>query len=66
MQESHSAEYFGDTRRFFMAGGGRDSEFDDLWALVTGNSDKLAAAIANRIYFGSGTTIHYIVAGRKA
>lgn len=54
-----------DTRRFFMAGGGRDGEFDDLWALVTGNSGQFAKAIADRTYSGSGAAIQYIVAGRK-
>jgi hypothetical protein len=54
-----------DTRRFFLAGGGRENEFEDLWALVTAGDDEFAKAIADRTYSGPGASIHYIIAGRK-
>jgi hypothetical protein len=54
-----------DTRRFFVAGGGREDEFDSSWQLVTRGGDEFAKAIADRSYSGSGGTIHYLVAGRK-
>ncbi|MCC8983488.1 class I SAM-dependent methyltransferase [Bradyrhizobium acaciae] len=54
-----------DTHRFFLAGGGREDEFDRLWASVTEHGDELAKAIADHSYSGSGASIQYIVAGRR-
>jgi SAM-dependent methyltransferase len=54
-----------DTHRFFIAGGGRENEFEGLWALVTAGGDETAKAIADRTYSGSGASIQYIVAGRR-
>jgi SAM-dependent methyltransferase len=54
-----------DTLRYFLAGGGREDEFDALWLAVTGNSNKFNKAIADRTYSSSGAAIQYLVAGRK-
>jgi SAM-dependent methyltransferase len=54
-----------DTHRYFLAGGGRDAEFEALWTLAIGGGDKLDKAIADRTYASSGGGIGYLVAGRK-
>ncbi len=54
-----------DTLRYFLAGGGREAEFDALWALAVGGKDAFDKAIAERSYAGAGGGIGYLVAGRK-
>jgi SAM-dependent methyltransferase len=55
-----------DTRRYFLAGGGRDSEFDGLWLVAIGGSDKFDKAIADRTYACAGARgVGYLVAGRR-
>lgn len=54
-----------DTRRYFLAGGGRGGEFDALWQIATGGNDRFDKAIAERTYAGAGASIGYLVAGRK-
>jgi len=55
-----------DTRRFFLAGGGREGEFEALWLVAIGGSDKIDEAIADRTYAGrEGAGIGYLIAGRK-
>jgi SAM-dependent methyltransferase len=54
-----------DTRRYFLAGGGRVGEFDALWSVIMSGSDRFDKAIAERTYAGSGAAIGYLVAGRK-
>src|SRR6516164_8708885 len=38
------------TRRYFLAGGGREAEFDALWLVAIGGNDKFDKAIADRTY----------------
>jgi len=55
-----------DTRRFFLAGGGREGEFEALWLVAIGGSDKIDEAIADRTYAGTeGAGIGYLIAARK-
>jgi SAM-dependent methyltransferase len=54
-----------DTRRYFLAGGGREVEFDALWLVAIGSNNKFEKAIADRTYAGAGAAITYLVAGRK-
>jgi ubiquinone/menaquinone biosynthesis C-methylase UbiE len=54
-----------DTRRYFLAGGGREGEFDALWLVAIDGNDKFDKAIADRTYAGTGGGIGYLVAGRK-
>lgn len=54
-----------DTRRYFIAGGGRESEFEALWLVAVGGNEKIDKAIAGRTYAGAGAGISYLVAGRK-
>jgi SAM-dependent methyltransferase len=54
-----------DTRRYFLAGGGRDVEFHAPWTVAIGGRDKFDKAIADRKYADAGGSIGYLVAGRK-
>jgi SAM-dependent methyltransferase len=55
-----------DTRRYFLAGGGREGEFEALWLVAIDGSDKIDKAIADRTYAGrEGAGIGYLIAGRK-
>ena len=54
-----------DTRRYFLAGGGLEADFDALWLVALGSGDKFDRAIADRTYAGAGAAISYLVAGRK-
>ncbi|MFN0132356.1 MAG: class I SAM-dependent methyltransferase [Phycisphaerales bacterium] len=54
-----------DTHRYFIAGGGEESEFETLWRFgVTANRAE-AAEITARRYHRAGGTIIYLIAGRK-
>jgi SAM-dependent methyltransferase len=54
-----------DTQRYFLAGGGHETEFDQLWSIAMGDSEKLKKALSDRTYSNSGAAIQYVVAGRK-
>lgn len=54
-----------DTRRYFLAGGGAENQFDALWASATGGADRFEKAVADRTYSHSGAALNYLVAGRK-
>ena len=54
-----------DTHRYFLAGGGRDGEFDALWSVAIASDRKFDQAIAEGTYAGAGGGISYLVAGRK-
>jgi hypothetical protein len=54
-----------DTHRYFLAGGGREGEFDALWSVAIGSEGKFDKAIAEGTYAGAGGGISYLVAGRK-
>jgi ubiquinone/menaquinone biosynthesis C-methylase UbiE len=54
------------TRRYFLAGGGREGEFEALWPVAIGGSEKIDKAIADQTYAGrEGAGIGYLIAGRK-
>jgi ubiquinone/menaquinone biosynthesis C-methylase UbiE len=54
------------TRRYFLAGGGCEAEFEALWLVAIGGNDKFDKAIADRTYAGrAGAGIGYLIAGRK-
>jgi SAM-dependent methyltransferase len=54
-----------DTHRYFLAGGGRDDEFDAYWSVAVAGRDKFHKAISERTYATAGGGISYLVAGRK-
>jgi SAM-dependent methyltransferase len=54
-----------DTHRYFLAGGGREGEFDALWSVAIASDRKFDQAIDAGTYAGAGGGISYLVAGRK-
>jgi hypothetical protein len=54
-----------DTHRYFMAGGGQESEFEGLWAIATGDGARIEKALGNSTYSSAGGGVSYLVAGRK-
>jgi len=54
-----------DTKRYFLAGGGLDQEFDALWSLAIGRRDAFDKAITAGTYTSAGASIGYLVAGTK-
>jgi SAM-dependent methyltransferase len=54
-----------DTQRYFVAGGGREGEFDALWSLAMRGGGRFEQAVAAQTYAGSGAAVGYLVAGRK-
>ena len=54
-----------DTHRYFLAGGGRDDEFEALWETATSGNETVSRAIADRTYSAGGGGLVYLVAGRK-
>jgi hypothetical protein len=54
-----------DTHRYFVAGGGRDGEFDGLWSVAVSGKERFDKAIADQTYSSAGAAIGYLVAGRK-
>jgi hypothetical protein len=54
-----------ETHRYFLAGGGRDVEFDALWTVAIRGREKCDKSIDDRTYAGAGSGISYLVAGRK-
>ena len=54
-----------DTKRYFIAGGGLEDEFETLWLMAIGGRDQFDSAIAARTYSSAGAAIGYLVAGTK-
>ena len=54
-----------DTHRYFLAGGGDENDFAQLWSAAMGDGDRFKKAVADRTYSSSGAAIQYLVAGRK-
>jgi len=51
--------------RYFLAGGGTESEFDKLWALLLRRLDETVDAIHNKTYHSAGGGLVYLISGRK-
>jgi len=54
-----------DTRRYFLAGGGSEGDFDALWSAARRVNDKFDQAVADRVYACTGGATCYLVAGTK-
>jgi len=54
-----------DTLRYFLAGGGREEDFEALWSVATGGRDKFDKAVVDRTYASAGGGVGYLVVGRK-
>lgn len=67
--ESGAAMVLGGTeensRRYYLAGGGDESRFPHLWALVRAHLAKILAAVDDGTYVSAGGHITYLVWGRK-
>ncbi len=55
----------GETRRFFLAGGGSEAEFERLWAVAGAATREAAAALRKGTEHQAGGGLQYLIAGRK-
>jgi SAM-dependent methyltransferase len=55
----------GDTLRYFAAGGGREEDFDNLWASVLAFQGRVAEAMSSGHYICAGGGLFYLVWGWK-
>ncbi|APR84541.1 SAM-dependent methyltransferase [Minicystis rosea] len=56
---------YDETARYFVAGGGREEEFDALWKAARAASREAAAALREGRAHQAGGTIGYVIGGRK-
>jgi SAM-dependent methyltransferase len=54
-----------DTRRYFLAGGGSEEDFERLWASARAAAQDTAAALRAGTEHMAGGGVHYLVSGRK-
>lgn len=54
-----------ETKRYFLAGGGSEAEFERIWPKMQNNMREHVAAIKNKTLTSIGTTIMYLISGRK-
>lgn len=54
-----------ETRRYFLAGGGREEDFEPLWAEGLARSHAIAAGLREGSEHQAGGTMGYLIAGRK-
>lgn len=54
-----------DTRRYFLASGGLEADFEPLWSLALAAAKRSAEAIARGTFTHAGGSIAYLVSGRK-
>ena len=54
-----------DSLRYYLAGGGAEAEFPDLWRAVTRDDGRFVGAVASGAYAGAGAGVGYLVSGRK-
>jgi SAM-dependent methyltransferase len=54
-----------ETRRYYMAGGGSDADFDDAWERRTAENRDLLGSIEDGSFNPAGGQILYLVAGRR-
>lgn len=55
-----------ESRRYFLAGGGSESEFEDGWAARMEQNERIREEIEAERFWSAGTSIMYVVGGRKA
>ena len=54
-----------DTYRYFLAGGGKENEFEAFWSTALSGGDAYRKAIADKTFSHPGGGVGYLVAGRK-
>lgn len=61
----HFAWSLDDTRRYFLAGGGSEEDFERLWTLARAAAEETAAALRAGTEHMAGGGVHYLISGRK-
>ena len=54
-----------DTKRYFLSGGGKESEFESFWKSCFKDHDKMIEALKNESFHSTCGTMMYLVSGRK-
>lgn len=54
------------TRRFFLAGGETEADFEIYWQQVLQENQQCEQALLNHSFYASGGTMLYLISGRKA
>lgn len=54
-----------ETHRYFVAGGGSESDFERAWSLAASRRAAAGAAVATGSFASAGGTVCYLVSGRK-
>lgn len=54
-----------ETRRYFVAGGGSESEFGQLWAQRMEENEQIREEIEAQRFWSAGASVMYVVGGRK-
>lgn len=54
-----------ETKRYFLAGGGSDSEFESMWAKLIKESKEHTKAIKNETLSSTNATVMYLISARK-
>jgi ubiquinone/menaquinone biosynthesis C-methylase UbiE len=54
-----------ETRRYFLAGGGSESEFEDGWAARMEQNERIREEIQAGRFWSAGASVMYVVGGRK-
>ena len=54
-----------EARRYFLAGGGEEGEFEVLWAERMGENEQTRIEIEAERYWSAGATVMYLASGRK-
>lgn len=54
-----------ETKRYFLAGGGSESEFDSIWPKLINDAKTNREAIQNQTLSSTNATVMYLISGRK-
>ena len=64
--ENSSAEYdYSQMLKYYLAGGGNEQDFKNLWKIQQDETEKIKQALLNETYIMPGGALMYIVTGRK-
>lgn len=64
--ENSSAEYdYSQMLNYYLAGGGEEKDFKELWEIQQAETEKIKQAILNETYIMPGGALMYIITGRK-
>ena len=64
--ENSSAEYdYSQMLKYYIAGGGNEQDFKNLWKIQQDEAEKIKQALLNETYIMPGGALMYIVTGKK-